>query len=228
MTRSLFLCIGVIAISAGVLNADVILIDYDDGAPGGGHDVEVLSGGFTGLTDAAYSPWVSLGTGNPQFRTNFPSPNGGGENYVSTLDRVLAINTGYSIAGGDSYNIEFSWRDAANWDADDTVFMTMFYTADDVIGSTAIDIGALDSGGRVTVADWENESGTVALTDVGAIGHTLFVRINANSAQGEFSRIDNIFVESVSAIPEPGSISVFGMAIIGTVLRRQCQRGKHS
>jgi len=206
------------ACTTGLASA-AILIDYDDGTAGGGHDAAVLEGDFTGMTTSDLTPWADLSTGGSQILTNNNSGVGSNQNFAITLDRVLGVDTGHTIASGESYNMSFMWRDAANWDAPDTVQLVLFYTADNTIAGTATDIATLNSGSRATTGAWETEAASgVALADGGAVGKTLFARLESTGLQGEFSRIDNVFVE---VVPEPGSIALLSLGGLALLRRRR-------
>lgn len=197
----------------GSATAQTTLIDYDDLNAGNGiHDAEILSGGFTGLSDGAFAPWQSVGTGIPQFRTNLASPGSGAVNYVTTFNRIIALDTGHTMVLGESYDIEFSWRDAFNWDLEDSIAVVLYYTDDDTIDgstddiadpSTITDFLVFDSGNRDSFENWETEtlSGAV-LADPSAAGKRLFARFATNCQSNEFSRVDDLFL-SVSPPPDP-------------------------
>ena len=88
--------------------------------------------------------WVNVGgaTTMQATRTNLPSLDGS-RNAVLSLsgDRVfgseLGLN-GYTISAGDTYDVQFEWRDAFNWNDNlDNVAITLFTTDDDTITGNA-------------------------------------------------------------------------------------------
>lgn len=183
---------------------------------------EVNNGAFTGLTDSNFAPWTTLSTGTPQFRTNNASPNSGSTNFVLTSDRQIGYDLGHQIATGDTFNLSFGWRDAANWDATDTMDMTLFYTADDDISSSPVTLINLNSGNRTGTGTWETASiSGASFSDPAAAGKKLFVRLSAtNVTQGEFARVDDIFVE-VEPVPEPSTTALLGLGGLALVFRRR-------
>ncbi|MFL2658401.1 MAG: hypothetical protein ACJ0HK_06535 [Akkermansiaceae bacterium] len=84
--------------------------------------------------------WVNVG-GAPTMqstRTNLPSPDGT-RNAVLSLsgDRIfgseLGLN-GYIMSEGDTFDVQYEWRDAFNWNDNlDRVEVTLFTTDDDTI-----------------------------------------------------------------------------------------------
>ena len=217
------ICSGLIG--SATAQAD-ILIDYDDGVAGGGHDVEVLAGSFDTQTTAAPAPWEAIGTGVEQFAGNLGSGVGSANNYVAGWDsvangqaRALAIDTGHTIAAGESYNMGFMWRDAFGWSDAETVNLTVYYTDDNLITGAATDIATLNSGVRVSAATWETEAAT-GLSGAGVVGKTLFARVDQSSTRNlsiltsNYSRFDNVYLE---VIPEPatiGMVGLFGAALL--------------
>lgn len=208
------------------LQASTILIDYNDGDGSssdalGAHDTEVANGAFTGLSDADFSPWISVGTGGPQFRTNNASPGSASVNFVASGNRAIARDTGHILTNNESFNVGFWWRDAANWDAGDTMELNLFYTDDNTISGTATDIVTLNSGGRASTGSWESEiAQNQTYTDATAVGKTLFVRLEANSGNSEFSRVDDIYVD-VTQAPEPSSSILLGLSGLALITRRK-------
>ena len=183
---------------------------------------EVNNGAFTGLTTTDFSPWVSLSTGGPEFPTTLPSPGSGGPNFTITRDRQIGYDLGYTVGAGDTYSISFAWRDAANWDAADTMDMTLFYTDDNTLTGARTTLVTLNSGGRDALTTWESESlAGAGFSDASAVGKKLFVVLSATDVtQGEFARVDDVFVE-VQPVPEPTSTLLFGIAGAAIAVRRR-------
>ena len=214
MTSRIFLAPAALALSlTATATGATILMDWDP---------EVNNGAFTGLTSTNFSPWVSLDSGSPSIPTTNPSSGSGGENFAITRDRQLGYDLGYTIADGDIYSISFAWYDAANWDADDTVDMTLFYTDDNTITGARTTLINLNSGGRDGTGTWETESlNDATFSDSGAVGKKLFVVLSAtNVTQGEFARMDDIFIEVVP-VPEPSSAALTGLLIAAGFLHRR-------
>jgi len=215
-----------ISATSSVNAATTILIDYDGTADSlGAHNAEVNKGGFTGLTSTNYAPWESIGTLAVQLSSNLAF-SGGGVNYAANNNggtRIIAIDTGHTIASGDSFNLGFKWRDAYQWRNIDTVSLNLYYTNDDTVGGTATDIAVLDSGSRTNTGAWEDESATgLTFNDATADGKKLFLKIVAHSTGNRYARVDNVFLDVTSApVPEPSSAALLGLGGIALILRRR-------
>jgi hypothetical protein len=208
----------------GETTAGTILIDYDDGLANGIHDAVVNDGEFT-TTTGANDPWSDL-VGNAQFNDSGgpDAPTGSGTNYVSASDRLLAINTGYTIQAGDTFDFSYWWIDKSNFDdGSDTVQMVLYVTADDTIAGTDVDTIVLHSGLSQSDSTWEQEIATGQSFTAAAAGKTLFARLENNAnATGEFARWDNIYVE---AVPEPSTFALSALSLIGLIgVRRRRKR----
>ena len=188
-----------------------ILIDFSDGVADGDHDVEILAGSFDTQTTAAPSPWQAIGPGIEQFAASLASSVGSANNYVVDWDagqnaRSLAVDTGYTIVGGETYNMGFMWRDAWAWTTAETVNLTLYYTDDNTITGVATDIVTLNSGPETVDSTWETETAT-GLSGAGGVGKTLFVRIDQSTTRSglasNYARFDNVFLEIASIVEKP-------------------------
>jgi len=187
-----------------------VLIDYDDGnASNGIHDVAVNDGDFSGqVTGTSINlPWQSL-TNGAEFQSSLPAGIGSDTNAVMAFERIYAVDTGHTLASEDIFNLQYFWRDAYGWDgAEDNIEMVLYYTDSDAIDGNATDIFTLNSGGRSKDNLWEVESASFAFADESGVGQKLFVRLQGTNEEGEFARIDNIFLEVLNTtIPQDTGI----------------------
>lgn len=202
----------------GVASTAGVLIDYDDGVAGGGHDAAINNGGFesTGTGNLADADgWVgTAGSGVAQIQGNLNSPVGGNNSVagVNSNGSNLAFgrDSGHVLALGDIFEAEYDWRDAFGFDPGESIDMILYYTADDTIGGARTTLFTFNSGGEDTNNTWETEAfgPTTALADAGAVGKKLFVSFEANADNESFSRVDNVFL---SVVPEPGSLALLGL-----------------
>jgi hypothetical protein len=177
--------------------------------------------------------WVNVGgvATMQASRMNLPSPDGT-RNAVLSLsgDRVfgseLGLN-GYTIAAGDTFDVQFEWRDAFNWNDNlDNVAVTLFTTDDDTITGDAtplvVDLSGLSTANNTY--ETVDHDGIYTATGDDA-GKRLFLTFQGQSGEGSdtngFARFDNLTLEVTSAVPEPSSALLICLAGIGLVARRR-------
>jgi hypothetical protein len=136
-----------------------------------------------------------------------------------TTIRGVLQNTGYTVSSGDSFDLTFDWRSAANWTSTDTLNWRLFTTDDNTAGGT---ISLIDSdsftGLNATFTEYGLTGSIAGVTDV---GQQLWVEIWATVPEAEtaFSRLDNV---NLSVIPEPGTYALIaGLLGLGSVMLRR-------
>ena len=213
-----------------------ILLDYNDGVAGGGHDAAVRDGDFENSTvggNALFNEmpdWTNLsGAQTAEMTlTNLASGVGGarnfavGTNITDFIERAPGQDMGHTIALGDTFVASFMWRSAFKWASSDQISMVLYYTVDNTLAGAATDLISLDSASN-TSATWLTESlASTGFADPGAVGKNLFVRFDNNTVSGDehFARMDNAFLE-VSAIPEPSLIAMVSLGFVGLFIRRR-------
>ncbi len=164
-------------------------------------------------------------------RTNLASPDGS-RNAVLSLsgDRVftseLGLN-GYIISAGDTFDVQYEWRDAFNWnDSLDRVGVTLFTTDDDTITGAMteliVDFSELSTANNAYETVDHDAFYTATAGDA---GKRLFLYFNGVTGEGSdtngFARFDNLTLEVTSEVPEPSSAFLICLAGLGLVSRRR-------
>lgn len=226
------LCMFAGLLMAAGAGADTILIDYNDGGSDGVHDASVNAGDFDSDSATTTAGWnYDLGTGAAEWIDNLPSGVGSDGNIVlgaaktSGDTKVIGIDTGATIADGQTFDVSFMWRDAWLWDTEDSVSMVFFYTDTGAIDGTATDVLTFTSTATDTAGDWDTESATGLSYDVdvtSAVGQNLFVRFDSTASENEYARLDNV---SVTVIPEPATIGMLGLGTFLVLAVRRNLRG---
>lgn len=208
-----------VVVQAGIImDADNLNGDFEDGWGTGARAFDAATG---------VANWWNAGTGNQSAtaaNTTLSAPPASGYNGVLADSgrggAVLhSVNTGYTIQAGDIFTIDFDWRDAFGWEANDQVRVSLVaYSGDTLAGSVVWEEFVNDK--VTTAATWESVTGNISdLT--GAVGRTLFIQtygLNGGAGTGDFARIDNI---AVSVIPEPATMGMLGLGAFFTLLVRR-------
>jgi len=188
-----------------------VLVDFDDGNGSNGiHDSAVNDGDFQGqgTGSGVAAPWVALVT-TPQFQDGLESGIGGARNGTMANTRELGVDTGQRLAIGDIYVVEFFWRDASAWDADDEFQVVLFYTNTDAIGGTATTVFTAASGPRNSTVTWEGDYDvSPPFADNSGAGKTLFAKLVGTGESGEFARFDNIYIELIRVAARGGIFTI--------------------
>jgi hypothetical protein len=177
--------------------------------------------------------WVNVG-GAPTMqstRTNVASPDGT-RNAVLSLsgDRIfgseLGLN-GYIMSEGDTFDVQYEWRDAFNWNDNlDRVEVTLFTTDDDTITGVVTEIVTDLSELSTTNNTYETVDHDAFFTASSEdAGKRLFLYFQGLSGDGSdtngFARLDNFTLEVTSAVPEPSSAFLICLAGMGILRRRR-------
>ena len=177
--------------------------------------------------------WVNVGGASTMqaTRTNLASPDGSRNAVLSRAgDRnfgsELGLN-GYLISAGDTFDVQYEWRDAFNWnDSLDNVAITLFTTDDDTITGAATPL-VVDLSGLSTINntyETVDHDGIYTATNNDA-GKKLFLTFQGLPGEGSdtngFARFDNLTLEVTSAVPEPSSAFLICLAGMGLLRRRR-------
>ena len=229
-SRILLLSVATSLLAAGAqsASADLVLV-------GGSVNNGDFNADTSGADQRRFSEtpdWQNIGTfGDPTFtRTNLDFDGTRNaqldDESVGNVAGIAATGASgtYVIRLGDSYNISYQWRDAFNWDdATDQVGVTLFTTDDDLITGNRTILGSQILSGTSTLnSTYESVSQDSVYTATTAdVGRALFVSFDGVDGGGTglgFARLDNF---TLTAVPEPGSLMLLGIAGCGMVLRRR-------
>ncbi len=221
----------------GGLHAATILIDYDDGVAGGGHDAAVRNGGFESGSDlvgdatfANVDNWINMrGLESVQATVDTLAKTGNRAAITNGSLQLYGLDTGYTIQVGDQFTGTFDWRTALNSEVNDVMKITLFYTADNTLPTTAT-VGDATDFYSFTATDatalniYETASWTSAAIGVGnaAVGKTLMFRFESLGTSVptpyEYGRVDNVFLQ---VVPEPATPGMFAIVGAGFLLIRR-------
>lgn len=182
--------------------------------------------------------WENLGTSSdPTFtRTNKHfdgSRNAQLDDAANNIAAVAATGSGgtYVMGLGDSYSVSYQWLDAFNWnDAADQVGVTLFSTDNNLISGNRTVLANSLSGFSTTNNTYEAVDQSAIYTAVAAdVGKTLFVSfdgIDGGGSETGFARLDDFTFSASSAVPEPGSFLLAGIASWGMISLRRKKKKK--
>ena len=131
--------------------------------------------------------------------------------------RIPAQDTGYIIAGGDTFEVEYVWLGGMWWGGEDRVAVKLFTTDDDLISGSPRIFATILSGPTALDGAYQTSSGRATVTAKQS-GKRLFVMIDTENGGGELDGIaylDN-FQLQVTHFREPGTRSLTDFQLQGT------------
>ena len=232
-----WLVLGIVVLGGSDSHAVTVLIDYNDGVAGGSHDAAVRNGGFESGTDLTgpanfvdVEGWLNMrGLENAQASID-TFPKTGTRSAITSGDAALyAQSTDYTIQSGDQFSGSMDWRTALNSEANDVIRITLFYTADDTLLTTATTADATDfftftanNATALNVYETASWASTVIGAGNAAIGKTLMFRFESLGTSTptpiEYGRVDNVYLQ---VIPEPGAALLGGLGMLALLRRRR-------
>lgn len=147
--------------------------------------------------------WFNLGGADNINATKNNVAFDGSQNLLATSARIAALNTGYAMIEGDTFDISYVWQDAWNWvDASDKISVSLFITSDDTLGGTRTDLIenfsplAAQNGAYETV-----DHDSIYTATAADAGKVIFVAIQGDSTG--YARVDNFELIKHSAYSGP-------------------------
>ncbi len=189
-------------------------------------DSSTLNGSFESGTDGVPSLWQT-GFGITQvYREAGTSPaephgdyvlffgeNGGQTNFVGG-----ALNTGYNVQTGDTFDISFYWAKAGAWTSNDSFNWRLFTTSDDTVGGAVTIIASgTPTGNPTSYVFVTNNGAPMAASNLGRDLWISFDTIGRTSVvDNDYVKVDNV-VLSVTSVPE-ASTAILVLVATGLTL----------
>ena len=124
-----------------------------------------------------------------------------------------AVNTGHTVALGDTFSLTFYYGYCENWDVGTDTIGVFLYSTAGVIWSDTV----TPSQNALTGAFTQFTANNIAAAN---IGETLHLRFTPNAVEGEFAAIDDVTL-TVSPIPEPSAALLGGLGLLALLRRRR-------
>lgn len=191
-----------------------------------------LNGSFETGTTSTPATWVSyganstIGRGNPSAAISGTTHEGNyslvvGMNGDGVTTTNGALDTGYTIQSGDSFNLSFWYNGAFQWDDGDQINFRLFYTSDNTMtgAATSIYSSTVSPKAGTSSANWQQFSLANIEATGGSVGKTLFVLFTpgAGVSTNEFARVDEV---TLSVVPEPATWALIGLGLGGLMILR--------
>lgn len=119
-------------------------------------------------------------------------------------ERLLAIDTGYTLTAGQVLELNYQWRDGPGWDdLYDQVQVTIFTSSDDTPSGTRTDLQSLLSGRSIIDSTYQTFSRSFDPIPVSADGKKLFILIegvDGNSSTDGTANLENFVLSLFSPL----------------------------
>jgi hypothetical protein len=181
-------CLLVLLLATPIWAGEVIIV----GGSALNGDFNANPGGSVDFSSTA--EWYNLGGVQTVVATRDNVAYDGSQNaLISSSAKIFGLDTGYTIADGDIFDISYVWRDASGWDdPSDQIRVSLFVTDDNTLAGVrtdlVIDLSETSTQNNTYEAVGHDSIYTATTMDA---GKTLFVAIDSTCAVSEFARLDN-------------------------------------
>jgi MYXO-CTERM domain-containing protein len=188
-------------------------------SPGTGASDDINNGGFessTGTTYAQIAPWFNFGTHTTAASTDADFKRTGtlgASVSTTTLGKASpGINTGHTIALGDTFDLTFWHRGHTGFTGNEGVTVTLYSTSGFISSAIYFPVESV----------WNEFIANNIAVAAPNIGEILFLRFVNNSGNGtnRFSGLDDVTL-TVSPIPEPSAALLGSLGLFALLRRRR-------
>jgi len=194
--------------------------------PGTGAGDDILNGGFESIGGTGtYRPytdisdWFNYGgnaavnvVGSDRKRTG---TFGGSVAIPGNGPSSPAVNTGHTIAAGDTFSLTFYYGYCENWDVGTDKINVVLYSTAGVIWSDTVTPSQ-----NALTGNFDLFTANHIPVPLANIGETLFLRFESNAGLNEYAAIDDVTL-TVSPIPEPSAALLGGLGLLALLRRRR-------
>ena len=208
-------------------------------------DSATLNGSFESGSDGAIDLWEPAFNSNREERLSNNANDGTYSAVIgnTTLEVIqagetaplaepifngLALNTGYTVSAGETFDLSFDWIPLFLWDAEDQIDFRLFTTSDNTTSGTVSEIYVSAVTGHAQGDGYQTDLDLTGIGTVqaGNIGQDLWIEFWSSTAAGvenvstgEFARVDDV---RLTAVPEPSTYALLGgLAALAVVMVRR-------